>query len=275
MAAQARLDQHLVTEGQARSRTLAQRLIRSGAVSVDGTVVRKASYAVAPGSAIVVTEAVDSRWVGRGALKLQHALSTWGASGGAAPPLRVQGRRCLDVGASTGGFTQVLLEHGAAHVTALDVGTGQLVAELAEDPRVTELSGTNIRDVTADQVGRFDLVVGDVSFISLTLVLPVVSQLLREDGDVVFLVKPQFEVGRAALGRGGVVSSADERARALATVVDLASSLGWTGYGLDRSPVTGTHGNSEYLLWLATDRPGMMKVDGIPARIRDITREDD
>lgn len=275
MSGEVRLDQHLVREGQARSRTLAQRLIRSGAVSVDGAVVRKASYAVTPSSAIVVTDAADARWVGRGALKLQHALTTWGPRGGTEPGLTVEGRRCLDVGASTGGFTQVLLEHGAAHVTALDVGTGQLAPDLAGHPCVTELSGTNIRDVTADQIGRFDVVVGDVSFISLRLVLPVVAHLVRADADVVFLVKPQFEVGRAALGRGGVVGSAGERARVLREVVATAHGLGWTGFGLDRSPVTGTHGNTEYLLWLASERPGMMRADGIPARIRDITREDD
>lgn len=290
MSGAARLDQHLVREGLARSRTLAQRLIRGGAVVVDGQVVLKMSYAVAPGQQVTVTEAADSRWVGRGALKLLHVLSLWGedsprlgessAQGGGEAVsrehrLRVTGRRCLDVGASTGGFTQVLLEHGAAHVTALDVGRGQLAPSLAADPRVSDLPGTNIREVSPEQLGAYEVIVGDVSFISLRLVLPSVAPLLAPSGDVVFLVKPQFEVGRGHLGRRGVVSEPRQRACALERVVQTASDLGWQVHGLDRSPVTGTHGNTEYLLWLAAYRPGMMSAGGITARIHDLTGEDD
>lgn len=297
MSGVARLDQHLVREGLARSRTLAQRLIRDGAVTVDGQVVQKMAYAVAQGQQVSVTEAADSTWVGRGALKLLHALSVWGAdaspcrqdpgrpgqdagrlgedSARRAHRLRVTGRRCLDVGASTGGFTQVLLAHGAAHVTALDVGRGQLVPFLAADPRVTDLPGTNIREVSAEQVGTFEVIVGDVSFISLRLVLPCVAPLLAPAGDVVFLVKPQFEVGRDQLGRGGVVGEPRERGRALEQLIDAAADLGWAVHGLERSPVTGTYGNTEYLLWFAAHRPGMMSAGGITARIRDLTGEDD
>lgn len=298
MSGDGRLDQHLVRQGLARSRTLAQRLIRGGSVCVDGEVVQKTSYAVAPGQQVMVTDDDASRWVGRGALKLLHALTVWGSDepstvSGPGPTardggpttrdawqmssagLRVSGRRCLDVGASTGGFTQVLLEHGAAHVTALDVGHDQLVADLAASPRVTDLPGTNIRDVSAQQLGTFELIVGDVSFISLTLVLPAVAPLLEPTGDVVFLVKPQFEVGRDHLGHGGVVRSATEHARVLDQVVLAATGLGWHVHGIDRSPVTGTHGNTEYLLWLAAYRPGMMSAGGTTARIRELTREDD
>lgn len=269
-----RLDHHLVHEGLARSRTVAQRLIRHGAVQVDGAEVTKPSYAVAPGQQVTVTQDPASRWVGRGALKLLGALELWGAESQSGP-LRVAGRRCLDVGASTGGFTQVLLTHGASHVTALDVGHGQLVPELAQDPRVLDLSGTNIRDVTPESVGTFEVVVGDVSFISLTLVLPAVAALLEPGGDVVVLVKPQFEVGRDRLGHDGVVTAASERARALREVVASGATSGFGVQGLARSPVSGTHGNVEYLLWLTPERPGMMAEGDIARRIRDLTREDD
>lgn len=287
-AADSRLDQHLVAAGLARSRNEAQRLIRGGSVSVDGRQIGKPSYAVSPGQQVSVTEDEASRWVGRGALKLLHALTLWGSgaqceSGGDEKggnettadedhTLRVSGRRALDVGASTGGFTQVLLAHGVAHVTALDVGHGQLVAELVADPRVTDLPHTNIRDVGPDQVGIFDLVVGDVSFISLELVLPAVARLLAPGGDVVFLVKPQFEVGRQRLGHGGVVTSAAEQTRALGQVVQVATGLGWHVHGLTTSPVTGAHGNREYLLWLAAYTTGMMSAADTTARTHELTR---
>lgn len=269
MSGTTRLDQHLVGAGMARSRTLAQRLIRAGSVQVDGQVTEKPSYAVTAGQQVTLTPAPDSQYVGRGALKLLHALALW------APDLQVEGRRCLDIGASTGGFTQVLLEHGASHVTALDVGHDQLVAEVAADPRVRDLPGTNIRDVGTREVGVFGLIVADVSFISLTLVLPAAAPLLAKGGDLVVLVKPQFEVGRERLGHGGVVTSARERERVLRQVVDAASALGLQVGGLERSPVTGSRGNREYLLWLRTSAPGMMRAgDELTARIHTLTRED-
>lgn len=266
MSGPERLDQHLVRAGLARSRTVAQRLVRAGAVQVDGAPIDKPSYDVGPGQRVRVTRDEVSRWVGRGALKLLHALDTWA--------LDVTSRRCLDVGASTGGFTQVLLSRGAAHVTALDVGHDQLVAELSADPRVTDLPGTNIRDVTPDQVGTFDLVVGDVSFISLRLVLPSVAPLTAPEGDIVVLVKPQFEVGRERLGHGGVVTSAAERARSLHGVVDVATGLGLSVHGVERSPVTGSQGNTEYLLWLAGHPEGMMGPEATGARIEELTTRD-
>ena len=292
-----RLDQHLVRTGLARSRNVAQRLIRTGSVLVEGEAVDKPSYAVHTGQRVTVTPAEEHRWVGRGALKLLRALEVWGSQEGTEPDhapadrtgggargtgrtgsaegLRVVGRRCLDVGASTGGFTQVLLEHGAAAVTALDVGHGQLADEVARDPRVTDLPGTNIRDVGPAEVGTFELVVGDVSFISLTLVLPAVARLVETGADLVFLVKPQFEVGREHLGRGGIVTSPAQRARVLTDVTASALTLGWWVRGLERSPVRGTQGNTEYLLWLATYEAGMMSVGATAARIRELTREDD
>lgn len=270
MSGAERLDQHLVSSGLARSRTLAQRLIKAGSVQVSGQVIDKPSYAVGPGQQVTLTSDPESHYVGRGALKLLHALAVW------APDLRTQGRRCLDIGASTGGFTQVLLEHGASHVTALDVGHGQLVAEVAADPRVRDLPGTNIRDVGPAELGRFDLIVTDVSFISLAHVLPTAATLLAPGADLVALVKPQFEVGRERLGHGGVVTSASERARVLHEVVDVASGLGLSVGGLERSPVTGSRGNHEYLLWLRTGSPGMMWADDeMAARIQTLTQEDD
>ncbi|USQ75011.1 TlyA family RNA methyltransferase [Ornithinimicrobium cryptoxanthini] len=279
--ADSRLDQHLVRAGLARSRNVAQRLIRAGSVQVDGRQIDKPSYAVQPGQQVSVVDDDTSRWVGRGALKLLHALTIWGSAAPSQPVsderrlLRVEGRRALDVGASTGGFTQVLLKHGVDHVTALDVGHDQLVAELADDPRVTDLPGTNIRDVDPEQVGTFDVVVGDVSFISLQIVLPAVAPLLAPGGDVVFLVKPQFEVGRDRLGRGGVVTSAAERTRTLEQVVAVATGLDWHVHGLAASPVAGAHGNREYLLWLATSTAGMMSAVDTTARIHELTGEDD
>lgn len=272
MTVGARLDQHLVHTGLARSRTAAQRLIRSGAVMVDGATATKSSYVVGPGQQVQLTHDPEHHWVGRGALKLAHALSVW--------PIPVTGRRCLDVGASTGGFTQVLLEHGAAEVTALDVGHSQLVPELAQDPRVRDLPGTNIRHADPADLGTFDVIVGDVSFISLTLVLPTLPSLLRPEGEVIFLVKPQFEVGRQRLGRRGIVTSAEDRASALTQVVRVGTTCGWQVAGLERSPVTGTHGNTEYLLWLRNTPVGMMEVgtmkpEDTTARIQELTREED
>jgi 23S rRNA (cytidine1920-2'-O)/16S rRNA (cytidine1409-2'-O)-methyltransferase len=237
-----RLDAELVRRGLARSRAQARELVDAADVLVDGRAATKASLPVDDGTAIVLTREPD-RWVGRAALKLLHALDTW--------PVPVQGRRCLDVGASTGGFTQVLLERGAAHVTALDVGHGQLVAALAQDPRVRDLPGTNVRDVdTATLGGPFDLVVSDLSFISLAIALPAMRPLVTDDGDLVVLVKPQFEVGRERLGRKGVVTSPHEHRRVLRDVAAVATGLGLHLHGAAASPITGTDGNREFLFWL-------------------------
>ena len=248
-----RLDAELVTRGLARSRGQARELVDAGVVLVDGVCAGKPALPVRPDTPIVLTRPPE-KWVGRAALKLLHALGAW--------PIDVAGRRCLDVGASTGGFTQVLLEHGAARVTALDVGHGQLAAEVAADPRVTDLPGTNVREVEAQDLGGpFDVVVADLSFISLTVVLGSLRALVRDDGDLVVLVKPQFEVGRERLSRTGVVSSVHERRRVLAAVVEAATELGLELHGALASPIAGGDGNREFLLWLRPARPGASPSD--------------
>lgn len=233
----------------ARSRARARELVVGGQVSLDGSIVTKASQAVRPEQRIVVTSDAPE-WVGRGALKLIAALDAW-----AVP---VAGRRCLDIGASTGGFTQVLLERGATHVVALDVGHDQLHPMLSADPRVTRMDGTSIRDAgPVDLGGRFGVIVADLSFISLTLVLARIAALLIEPepphgpaGDAVLLVKPQFEVGRQRLGRRGIVTRPEHRRAAVWQVLEAARSAGLHPHGIMRSPVQGGTGNTEYLLWL-------------------------
>jgi 23S rRNA (cytidine1920-2'-O)/16S rRNA (cytidine1409-2'-O)-methyltransferase len=278
-----RLDAALVARGLARSRTQAQALVRDGRVLVDGVVVGKPSASVTDVQALDIAPAgegsasawITAGWVGRGAVKLRHALDTWEPVG-----LRVAGRRCLDVGASTGGFTQVLLDRGAAHVVALDVGHDQLDARVSADPRVTELSGTNVREATSTTVGgRVSVVVSDVSFISLMHVIPVLPSLCETDADVVLLVKPQFEVGRAALAADGVVRSPAQRERVLSAVAGSAWEHGFEVGGLERSPVTGETGNVEYLLWLRPCQTGMIGWALAPAelalRCHDLSHEED
>ena len=205
------------------------------------------------------------RWVGRAAHKLVAALEAWAPQG-----LSVAGRRCVDVGASTGGFTQVLLAHGAARVVAVDVGHGQLVPEVADDPRVDERSGTTVRGLTADDLGgRSDLVVADLSFISLTLVLGDLAGLLRPEGDLVVLVKPQFEVGRGRLNRQGVVTDPKDRTRALDQVVAAVGEHDLHVHGIMTSPISGGSGNTEYLLWARSVPSDTMSED----RVRDAVRE--
>ncbi|MCU1537128.1 MAG: TlyA family rRNA (cytidine-2-O)-methyltransferase [Humibacillus sp.] len=237
-----RLDIELVARGLARSRGQARELVDTGVVVVDGRPATKPGVRVDEGSSVTLTREPDP-WVGRAALKLLRALETW--------PIPVEARRCLDVGASTGGFTQVLLSRGAAHVTALDVGHGQLAESVAGDPRVTDLPGTNVRDVDSAALGgAFEIVVADLSFISLTVVLPALRALARDDAHLVVLLKPQFEVGRERLARTGVVGSVHERRRVLRDVVATAEGLGLHLHGVTASPIAGGDGNREFLLWL-------------------------
>lgn len=258
-----RLDRRLVEEGLSRARATARQLIVAGAVQVDGEIVTKPSQPVGRDARICVLDDGPS-WVGRGAQKLSAAMEQW-------PSLRdqVKGARCVDVGASTGGFTQVMLRHGAAHVVAIDVGTGQLASSLAEEERVEDRSGTHVLDVAAnDLTGPPDLVVVDLSFISVRQVLQHLASWCTPTTSVVILVKPQFEVGKDALGRGGIVRSADSRARVLGEVVDAAYSAGLALRSAMTSPITGARGNVEYLLWVERQREGMM--DRVAAR--DLTR---
>ncbi|NMM99868.1 cell division protein FtsJ [Bifidobacterium sp. DSM 109958] len=240
-----RLDARLVAQGLVDTRTKAQRLIREGRVLVDGTPVTKPSATPAPDAVLGVDKGDD--YVSRGAYKLVGALDAFGPLGLPDP----RGRRCLDIGASTGGFTDVLLRRGAGHVVALDVGHDQLDARIRRDPRVTDMSGVNIRDVEPDDLPYApDYVVSDVSFISLTYVMAPIARLAAPGAQIVLLVKPQFEVGRAKLGRHGIVERESYRLEALDAVVASARDHGLTVRAHAPSPITGTHGNVEYLLWL-------------------------
>lgn len=233
---------------------------------MNSTIQTKSAFTVTSTDELWVDSGLVSPWVNRGADKLAHALTTWS--------LPVAGRRCLDIGASTGGFTQVLLAQGAGHVVALDVGHGQLHPEVAGDERVTNREGTSIRDVGPDDLGApFDVIVADVSFISLRLVVAPIARLLAEQGWCVLLVKPQFEVGRERLGKNGVVVRASHRADALTAVVAAADGVGLTAYGLIESPLTGTHGNREYLLWVQSDPSGKMGEEVWRDRIETLTAD--
>lgn len=241
-----RLDTELVERGLADTRTRARRLVESGAVSVDGMPETKPSRKVRTDAHIEVMPQGHT-YVSRGAYKLLGALEHFTPLGLASP----SGRRCLDIGASTGGFTQVLLEHGAAQVVALDVGHDQLVEQLQHDSRVLDMSGVNIRAVTAaDLPFRPSYVVSDVSFISLTYVLPVIARLAAPRAEVVVLVKPQFEVGKGNLGKDGIVTDATLREASLEKVKECARNCGLEVKASTVSPIEGARGNVEYLLWL-------------------------
>lgn len=247
-----RLDKVMMARGMASSRERAQQLIEAGAVQVAGRVECKPGMKVAEETEIVVT-GEEPRYVGRGGSKLEAALRQFG--------LTVEGAVCLDVGASTGGFTDCLLQHGAKRVVALDVGHGQLVPALREDPRVECREGVNARYLTPEQFPMpFDLVVADVSFISLTLVLPALVPLIAPEGFLVALVKPQFEGGRAALDQKGIVRDAVLRRRALAKVLQAAEETDALHlHGSMDSPLLGGDGNAEFLAcWQRTSVAGVV-----------------
>jgi 23S rRNA (cytidine1920-2'-O)/16S rRNA (cytidine1409-2'-O)-methyltransferase len=238
-----RLDQALVERGLVDSRSKAQTLIKNGVVSVAGRVVTKPSHAVDARDMLAVN--VDSVDVGRGAIKLRHALQFF--------DLDVAGKIVVDVGASTGGFTQVCLDQGARHVVAIDVGHDQLDARLATEPRVTNREGVNILEVTPEWWSAEGLpehvgaVVADLSFISLQKVVPHLVTLFPET-DLVLLVKPQFEVGKGKT-RGGIVRYASDREDALARVVGVCTQVGFTQVRTTESPIEGKKGNVEYLVY--------------------------
>lgn len=241
-----RLDAELVRRGLARSRQQAGELVTAGHVVVAGRAATKPATQVDPSIAIVVTGTDDPGYASRGAHKLAGALDAFAVAG-----LDVTGRDCLDAGASTGGFTDVLLRRGARHVVAVDVGYGQLAWRLQQDPRVTVRDRCNVRELTPRQLPyRPDLVVGDLSFISLRLVLPALVACAAPGADLVLMVKPQFEVGRERLGSGGVVRSPQLRAEAVRDVADAAVGLGLGVAGVVASPLPGPSGNVEYFLWL-------------------------
>jgi 23S rRNA (cytidine1920-2'-O)/16S rRNA (cytidine1409-2'-O)-methyltransferase len=246
-----RLDAELVRRGLARSREHAAGLIAEGRVMVGGTVATKPATSVETAAALVVRDLVDDPgWASRGASKLLGALEAFVPQG-----LVVEGRRCLDAGASTGGFTDVLLRRGAREVVAVDVGYGQLVWALQNDPRVAVHDRVNVRSLApADIGGPVDLVVADLSFISLGLVLDALVACTVPGGDLVPMVKPQFEVGRERLGSGGVVRDPGLRASAVLEVVAAARARGLVLRDVVASPLPGPSGNVEYFCWLR--RPG-------------------
>jgi 23S rRNA (cytidine1920-2'-O)/16S rRNA (cytidine1409-2'-O)-methyltransferase len=240
-----RLDALLVQRGLVESREKARALILAGKVDVQGVRGVKAGSLVAPEAVIRVAEP-EHPWVSRGGIKLAHALDVFG--------IPVADRLALDIGASTGGFTDVLLEHGARHVVALDVGHNQLHWKIRSDPRVTVLEGVNARAVSRADLPALahgaDIVTIDVSFISLRLILPAVPPLLAAQADIVALVKPQFEAGRDDVGRGGLVKDPAVHARVIQEVTDAATTIGLTRVALVESPITGAEGNREFLMHL-------------------------
>lgn len=249
----ARLDAELVRRGLARSREQAAEAIAAGRVRVGGQLARKAATAVDPAIAVIVEGVPGEEWVSRGAHKLLGALEEFGA---VAEPLVVQDRRCLDAGASTGGFTDVLLRRGAREVVAVDVGYGQLAWRLRTDPRVVVVDRTNVRALEPTQIGgSVELVVADLSFISLTVVLPALVRCATPDADLVVMVKPQFEVGRERLGAGGVVRDIAARTDAVRTVAAAAAGFELGVRGVTASPLPGPAGNVEYFLWLRSGAP--------------------
>jgi 23S rRNA (cytidine1920-2'-O)/16S rRNA (cytidine1409-2'-O)-methyltransferase len=235
-----RLDQLLVARGLAESRARAKAAIEAGGVTVDGMPAKAASQTVAGDAVVVYADA--HRWVGRGALKLDHALSLW--------PVAVEGRTVLDVGASTGGFTEVCLALGAARVFAVDVGAGQMHARVAADRRVVNLEQTDARDLTPALIPEPpSVIVCDASFIGLAKVLPVALSLAAPGADLVTLVKPQFEATGPGGTKKGVVRDAAAQQAALAAVRDWLEGAGWSVQATTESPITGGDGNVEFLLW--------------------------
>ena len=244
MPRRVRLDAELVRRGLARSREHASQLVADGRVTVRGTVATKPATAVETSDAVVVKDLDnDPNWASRGAHKLIGALEGF--------KIDPTGKRCLDAGASTGGFTDVLLRHGARQVVAADVGRGLLDWKLQTDDRVVVKDKTNVRTLTPEDIGgKVELVVADLSFISLRLVLPALAACLDEEGDLLPMVKPQFEVGKERLGSGGVVREPELRVDAVLEVTRAAEELGLAVHGVVASPLPGPSGNVEYFLWL-------------------------
>ena len=237
-----RLDVLLVNKGLAQSREKAKAIIKSGNVYVNGRMTDKAAEMVAEDAAVDIKDN-PLKYVSRGGLKLEKAIDKFN--------IELEGKLCMDVGASTGGFTDCMLQKGAKKVYAVDVGTDQLVKELRDDNRVISMEQTNIRYLTPDQLEDIIAFISiDVSFISLTKVLAPVRELLAEQGELVALIKPQFEVGPKAIGKKGVVKDKKAHINAINSVSLHACAVGYKCIGLDYSPITGPEGNIEYLLYL-------------------------
>lgn len=249
MVARRRLDAELVRRKLARSREHATELIRGRHVYVGGMLAIKPATVVEPDVSIKVVDVIDDDWASRGAHKLLGALAACEPKG-----LTLKDKKILDAGASTGGFTDVCVRRGAREVVAVDVGYGQLVWRLQNDDRVTVVDRTNIRHLTLEHTGGLcDAMVGDLSFISLKLVLPAIAAVLAEGADLLPMVKPQFEVGKDRLGNGGVVTSPELRAEVTEDIARFAASLGLSLQAVVASPLPGPSGNVEYFLWLRKD----------------------
>ena len=261
MTRRARIDAELVRRGLARSRQQAAELISSGRVTVDGMPAVKPATAVTATARLAVEDVGERTWVSRGAHKLIGALDAFG--------IDVTARRALDAGASTGGFTEVLLDRGAAEVAAVDVGYGQLAWSLRSDPRVHVIELTNVRDLSLDAIGgAVDIVVADLSFISLSTVLPALSACAGPHADIVPMVKPQFEVGRSQVGAGGVVTDPRLRGEAVLGVSRRAAGLGWNTVAVVASPLPGPSGNVEYFLQLRMQTDDTLVGEDLGAAVR-------
>ena len=251
-----RLDQLIFEKGFAESREKAKALIMSGCVFLDGPRADKPGMSVSPDTEPEVHKK-ELAFVSRGGYKLDKAIRVFG--------IDPEGKRCIDCGASTGGFTDVLLQHGAEKVYAVDVGYGQLAWTLRNDPRVINLERTNLRYVTKEQIpDLLDLAVCDVSFISLRLVMPAVAPLLKPDAEIMCLIKPQFEAGRELVGKKGVVRDAAVHEQVIRTVLEFMPSIGFSVQGLDYSPITGPEGNIEFLCRLTRDKSNKGNDDYVP-----------
>ncbi|MEJ5927355.1 TlyA family RNA methyltransferase [Corynebacterium sp. H128] len=265
MVARRRLDAELVRRKIARSREHATELIRGRHVYVGGMLALKPATVVEPDASIRVDEEVGDDWASRGAHKLLGALAAFEPRG-----LSLKAKKVLDAGASTGGFTDVCLRRDAREVVSVDVGYGQLIWRLQNDDRVRVLDRTNIRNLTLEQTGGpCEAMVGDLSFISLNLVLPAIVSVLNDGADLLPMVKPQFEVGKERLGKGGVVKSAELRAEVTGDVALAAQKLGLSLKGVVASPLPGPSGNVEYFLWLRKDGGDNAKTE---AEVRELVR---
>lgn len=243
-----RLDVYLTEKGICRSRSAAQQLIKNGGVTVNGRLAEKNSLEVTNSDKVEFAEEKVQKYVGRGGQKLERAVELWN--------LDLNGKTCLDIGASTGGFTDCMLQNGALRVFAVDVGSGQLDERLRDDKRVISLEQTDIRDFSFDgyDISAAEFIGTDVSFISLKLIMPHIYRLLSEGGSAVALIKPQFEAGRGSLSKKGIVRDEKIRLRCVEEIKQFAERCGFAVIGVEISPITGGDGNVEYLLGLGKER---------------------
>ena len=255
--AKERLDVHLVNRGYFDSREKARRAIMSGLVLVNGTVEDKPGFQVSDGAEIEI-KGNPVPYVSSGGLKIEKAINEFG--------IDLKGKVCIDIGASTGGFTDCMLKNGAERVYSVDVGYGQLAWELRNDSRVVVMERTNFRYVKPEDIGeKVDFAAADVSFISLEKIIPPAKQLLKDDGSMVCLIKPQFEAGREKVGKKGVVRDPAVHREVIGKIIDFAEGLGFTVKGLSYSPIKGPEGNIEYLLYLAhkSEEEGFVSIDEV------------